>query len=74
MQIFVRNDSIKTMTFDVEPTITVEQLKEEITNKSNIKTERLIFAGKELQNNKNLNYYNIQKECTIFMVFKQLGG
>jgi hypothetical protein len=74
MQIFVRNDSIKTMTFDVEPTITVEQLKEEITNKSNIKTERLIFAGKELQNNKNLNYYNIQKECTIFMVFRQLGG
>ena len=74
MQMFVRNDSIKTMTFDVEPTITVEQLKEEITNKSNIKTERLIFAGKELQNNKNLNYYNIQKESTIFMVFKQLGG
>ena len=74
MQIFVRSDNIKTMTFDVEPTILVEKLKEEITNKSNLKTERLIFAGKELQNNKNLNFYNIQKESTNFMVFRRLGG
>ena len=53
---------------------TIKQLKGEINNKSSINPERLIFAGKELQNNKDLNYYNIQKECTIFMVFKQLGG
>ena len=75
MQIFVKNQkNYKMLTFDVEPTITVEQLKGEINNKSSINPERLIFAGKELQNNKDLNYYNIQKECTIFMVFRQLGG
>jgi hypothetical protein len=64
------------MTFDIEPTITVEQLKGEISTKSCIKPcqQRLIFAGKELQNNKALNFYNIQKECTIFMHGRQLGG
>lgn len=75
MQIFVKNQkNYKILTFDVEPTITVEQLKEEINNKSNVKPERLIFAGKELQNSKDLIFYNIQKESIIFMLFKQIGG
>tara|TARA_B100001094_G_C17588270_1_gene510713 strand:+ start:312 stop:539 length:228 start_codon:yes stop_codon:yes gene_type:complete len=75
MQIFVRNQkTYKMLTFDVEPTITVEKLKEEIYNKSNVKTDRLLFAGKELQNSKDLNFYNVQKECTIFMHVRVIGG
>lgn len=77
MQIFVKNHTAhKSMTFDIEPTITVEQLKGEITNKSCVKPcqQRLIFAGKELQDNKTMNYYNIQKESTIIMIGRQLGG
>ena len=75
MQIFVKNHkNYKILTFDVEPTITVEQLKEEINNKSCINPERLIFAGKELQNSKDLNFYNVQKESIIFMLVKEIGG
>ena len=75
-QIFIKTLTGRTYTVDVVDTDTVEQLKAKIQEKEGIPKHemRLIFAGKELNEQRALSDYNIQKDCTVHMVLRLRGG
>ena len=76
MQIFVNTLQGKTVTFDVEVTDKISSLKTQIAVKEGIPkdTQRLIFAGKQLEDDKTIGDYNIMKMSTIFLVLRLVGG
>lgn len=75
-QIFVKTLTDKTMTFNVEPTASVASIKAMIAAREHIPvdTQRLIFGGKQLDKDRTLEDYNIQKESTIHLVMRLKGG
>jgi len=75
-QIFVKSSNNMTFTINITPDETVASLKTQIFNQEGIPIElqKLVFAGKLLENDRSLESYNILPLTTIKLVIGEDGN
>jgi len=76
MQIYVKLLAWKTLLFNVEPCDPIESVKARISNKEGIDAshQRLVFAGKQLEDGKTLVDYDITEDSIIHLVLRLRAG
>ena len=76
VQFFVKDLNNRTHTFNLPLNTTVKELKEKLKEKTgmDVETQRLICKGKNMDDNRMLEYYDIQANTTIYQLARLNGG